>query len=620
MTTLRFWVVDPPHMKQVAKRLSGQRVEWCYLGTDDSKRKQAEKIFSFDTHVSLAEELTRMAYEIKQPFLDWITAIGFRQQNALTWWSSRIASKSPLQTDFFLLVCYAQLVRAWLNREPGASLRVLIIEDPWLLWVLRRHLAGDERVRFLCNGRVRLLKDAMYWLMRAPLSLAYTLRWALWSMLLGRLVLSNDGGRAWDKDRRAVLIYSWIENRYFSIPGKFQDPYTGRLEAILSRHGECVKRVTPVRISTRVLRGLKDRASSFIVTPRYLRLRDIASVLGRWFTINDLHRLSRFQGCDYAPLLYRELLQEWGGSAFACYQLSYRAMSRLAQRCGSAVKLLIYPFENQPWEKLLCLAWRAHAPHVKLIGYQHSWVPSLLLPYSLGAREEEILPLPHVIVTNSEFNRQALSAGGYPLEKLLNGGAFRHEYMSSPTNGTSDRSSHVDGARTATPPVVLVTLPCSQSHSDSLFSNLLEEFQEPLRIGQQQERVQFIVKCHPQLPASMFYHGRRRDLPPWITFSQQPMSDMLPQADLLVYAGPTSSWWEAALSGVPVLKYQAGFLDIDAGQGIDGMPVQACSQGTLRQSIEACLRAGSPKVRVDAAVVEQMFGRVNEALWLKITA
>ena len=153
MTAIRFWVIDPAHMRTSVTWHSRQHVEWCYLGTDASQRAQAERFFSVDRHVSIAEELTRLAYKTKQPFLDWITQIGFRQPDALTWWSSRLASKSPLQTDSFLFVCYVELVRAWLNRdEPGSPMRVLIVEDPWLLWVLKRQLAGDGRVRFLDGG------------------------------------------------------------------------------------------------------------------------------------------------------------------------------------------------------------------------------------------------------------------------------------------------------------------------------------------------------------------------------------------------------------------------------------------------------------------------------------
>ena len=618
MTAGRFWVIDPAHMTLLAKRLSDQPVEWCYLGTEASTRARAERLFSLDTHVSIAEELTRVAYENKQPFLDWITQIGFRQRDALAWWSSRIASKSPLQTDGFLLVCYAQLVRAWLSCESGSSRRVVIVEDPWLLWVLKRHAAGDARVQFLDRGWVRVLRDAGYWLARAPAVLLYTLGWSVWSMLLARWLWPDEPWPAGNEDRRAVLIYSWIEDHDLSVPGAFQDRYTGRLDDIFRRHGECVKRLTPLKLPTGVLWKLKDRSSMFLVTPRYLRLRDIARVPWMWFRINELHRLSRFQGYDCAPLLYRELLQEWGGSGFALYQLSYRAMSRLVRRCGRSVKAVVYPFENQPWEKLFCMAWRAHAPQVQLIGYQHSWAPPLLLPYALGVREREILPLPDRIVTNSEFNRQVLNASGYPMETLLNGGAFRHEYLYSAAHGTLPRSARADGERTTPPGVVLVTLPCSRPHSGILFSDLLEEFREPLLVGGR--RVQFIVKCHPQLSVSMFYRGRYT-LPPWITFSRQPVSQMLSQADLVMYAGPTSSWWEASVSGVPVVKYQADFLDIDSGQAVDGMAVQTCSRKTLRDTIAAALRSGaSPAIRADRRVVEHMFGRVNEGLWTQLVA
>src|SRR2546425_8673367 len=110
---VHLWVAGPRQVRRLAGRLSGISLEWCYFGTDLSCRDKVNEIFAAGKSISITEELNRIAFDTKQPFLDWITEIGSRQKDKLNWWASRIASKSPLQTDFFLLVCYHRLFRSW---------------------------------------------------------------------------------------------------------------------------------------------------------------------------------------------------------------------------------------------------------------------------------------------------------------------------------------------------------------------------------------------------------------------------------------------------------------------------------------------------------------------------
>ena len=96
------------------------------------------------------------------------------------------------------------------------------------------------------------------------------------------------------------------------------------------------------------------------------------------------------------------------------------------------------------------------------------------------------------------------------------------------------------------------------------------------------------------------------------------MSESLAQADLLLYAGPTSTGWEAAFSGVPVLKYQSDLLDIDAGHSLDGLPIQVCAHGTLRASLSRLLRERATRTPPDPRLVNALFGKVDEVLWAEL--
>lgn len=611
MTATSLIVTTPAQAVRAAQSIADRAFDWCYFGTDLSRRAAMAAVLPGARWIHIGDAVTRVATEMKQPFLDWIADIGRSHNNQVNWWASSLASSNPLASDLFLLVCYTRLVQEWLHPDREGPLRLVVVEDPWLALTIRRHLARHPGATWYGRTLGACLQDTVSWLVRIPRVAGAVLLFAIRSFLTVKRVFRHVANGFDGAPQGLTLIYTWIEPRSFSTPGTLTDRWTGRLKELLSRQGACVKRLTPVNLQPSLLPQLYSVADQCIVTPQYLTVfQIIRAVFGRC-RLRHLSRIAQCHGWDYRFLLYREQLREWGQADFGYYRLGYVAMRELARCHGHRVQTIIYPFENQPWEKLLCLAWRAGAPHVKLVGYQHAWVPSLLLPYSLATGQSEYAPLPDLIVANSAFNLARLTEGGYPASKLLNGGAFGYEYLyAASRRAAGSGTSSAGPGRTAR--TVVVTFPISRPHAGSLFAALVSEFRQPLLIGG--ELVEFVLKCHPALPVERLSQDPVR-LPPWMTLSHAPLGQLLPSAALLLYVAPTSSWWEAKLHGVPVLKYRTDLVDIDAGASVEGMQVQRCVHETLRTSIEALLRQPFTRQWSDDHLVEHMFGRVNEPMW-----
>lgn len=609
---VRLWVVAPGRLKSLVKTFPAEGFEWCYFGTDIRKREGASALLSRARKVSIGEELNALARETKQPFLDWMAEIGSRQRSKRTWWASNVGSKSTLQTDFFLLVCYTRLVTSWLSENREMRRRLLIVEDPWLAWVLRRQFARDPRVAFYVGCVRRCVLNSLYWLSRVSLAVTYVILWSLWSALLARIYFPRKSVWSSDGDRRAVIIYSWIEEKCFSLRGKFQDPYTGRLDEILSRNGACVRRLTPLKVSGRLIRRLRDFTPTFIIASRYLSLGHIMRSLRCWFKIDDLHRLSTFKECDFRFLFYRELLHEWGHPGFFRYHLWYLAMCTIAEELGDRIKCIVYPFENQQWEKMLCLAFKRQTGGARLIGYQHASVPPLLLSYFLGKDECAFTPLPDYIIVNSDLNLDLLKRGGFPPERVCNGGALRFEHLLG-GGGRREPRKRAPGE----PSRVLVAMSTSPVHSASLLQDLVELFPSPFLDENSRCRIRFILKCHPDLPMMVIARGRQR-LPEWITDSGQPLDELIRSCDLLLFASPTGSWRQASLAGLPVVKYRSEFLDIDSDDGL-GDKLLVASRETLKPQLYAML-SGSLALSVEPqmAPLKEAYSPVNERMWLEL--
>jgi hypothetical protein len=616
-SSARFWVVAPGNANRLARKLSRDNVQWCYFGTDTSKRRTAARAFASCPRVGFAEELNRIAYKLKQPFLDWVAEIGARQDDQLNWWASRLASKSTLQTDFFLLVCYHMLFGSWVTGSNKLSMRVIVVEDPWLRYLLQRDFGGVPQVRVMGHAVVDVIADASYWLARIPLSVLYIIMIYLWRKFSAGVILpqSRTRGMGVASERLDVLLYTWIEQSCFTSPGKLSDAYTGRLEDILAKNGQTVKRMTPLAIKTKFLWQLRPVAQDLVVTPHYLRFWDIFRDAASFFTIKYLKASEPIGGCDYRPLLEREMLREWGHPGFAGYRLTYRAMRQLARECVGGVKCVIYPFENQPWEKMLCLALRDEIPQMRLVGYQHASIPTLVLCFFLGKNESEYAPLPDFIVTNGKANLNLLKNGGFPSEKLLDGGAFRFEYLHGLQKRVVLRDRPITGEYR-----VLVAFPTSKPHAASLLEDLLELFPQPFRDNNRGHRVVFVLKCHPDLPWEMLA-GEAPRLPAWFTVSKQPLSVLIDTVDLFLYSPPTGTWREAYLAGVPVLKYRGEFLDVDSTETLRIEELPICSRDTLRDQIHTLLaKASVSDKETRRGFLDQIFSPVDESVWLKLVA
>src|SRR3989338_3594582 len=126
------WVMIPSRLGAWARLFAHrQPLRWCYLGSDVGRRAAAIRAMGSGGYLEIGETLNQVAEELRQPFLDWLAGIGSGQRSPKEWWGLRMASKSPLQNDLFLLVCYATLVEGWVVGR-WARPDVIIVEDVWL--------------------------------------------------------------------------------------------------------------------------------------------------------------------------------------------------------------------------------------------------------------------------------------------------------------------------------------------------------------------------------------------------------------------------------------------------------------------------------------------------------
>ncbi len=540
---------------KIKKSFGEKNFSWIYLG---KKTKQLERInywLGAEKSFFLDDLLQKKAYENRQTFLDFISNLGFHQNNQLSWWASNISYRNPLTNDLYLLFCYECIFKEILSGEKpnNTSFIIFIVEDQWLY----KHLFEKYRDAAEFSGRKSVLPELIKLMARGFFSRAYFFLTATFKCLINTFCLS---------DKNTVegnhFIISWIEDSFFN-DQKYDNKYFNKIEEVFNDERIKFSYITTLSVS-RKLKSLCKKHGVNIFLDNYINLISVARAAFSTFRISK----SNGEFFSYKTLLNREEVYEFSKSSFLLNLLYYYAFNNLLSRfTGKQIKI-IYLFENQPWEKMLCLAVKDKRAGAELIGYQHSTVPTLLLNYFLGKREEEIIPKPNILVTNSDYNLDLLKNSGYGKLPMHNGGALRYEYLFH-IKRKSD--SEINAVKK-----VLIALPSSVELTEEMITVLLTSF------SSLNGNIRFIVKFHPDIQMNSFKLGV---LPEHISVAREKISHYLPEISLAVYSSSTVGL-EALLAGVPVIKYYSEhLLDLDPLDAVSDLPVLKCSGKNMRDQI-----------------------------------
>ena len=527
------------------------------------------------------------ARELRGPFLDLITQLGKRHDSP-EWWASRVAERNPMVSPLFLHCCWVSIVERLMTES--ATPLCVVCDAPEVLEVVaataaslgaptatvraRRHLRLPPGVSAVTGFVAR----AAYHRVRAP-------------------------RRMGPEARPRVLIRTWMDEGSFGDDGRFRDRFFPGLADWLERSGAAATTM-PVAYNVRrsyaqAWRWLRDAPGSYLAAESYLKVRDHVWALRAAARSARLPSGKvRLDGRDITRLVRadrRRWAFDWGTLQAL---LSTRLGARL-QEHGFEPQVVVTTFENQIVDKALALGMRRALPRTRVVGYQHSSVPPLLLSHYVTSGESAFAPYPDRVVCCGRFPRELLVREGLPRERTAVGPALRYAYLwqGAPT-------------RQARGHAVLVTLPLVTDAALELLVKVTAAFG-----GNADAKV--IVKPHPML--------RERELDQLVSSSGMPagfelaggsMEDCLRRAGVVVGLG-SAALYESLAHGVPVVV-------VGRDSGLDLNPLEwhtelgrvffepaaiAAEAARLNQLPEAELAAYGEQVR---RLLEDSFEPVTE--------
>jgi len=569
---------------------------WVYLGKDLRRKERIAGLLGEKGLVSLGARLHEVSVRLRQPFLDFVADLGKIQTDQLGWWSSSCSWKDVGASDLFLLICYEHLVEHLVRDHQGdASHLFIVVEDSWLFRQLMDAYGQHPGIQF--RGRVSLWTDCVR---AVGVGLATRI---VWGVRLLRNYVSQGRHRGLEKTRVSgrplVALYSYPQHRCLRGSDEWADPYLGDLDRLLERAGYSICRFSPPEIGG-FEEALGRRGRYFIPLILYLKLPGLlGAVFALWRPVWPAN--PELAGRPIGWLLRREFWKDRWRSSHLLRRTFFECVHAFLK--DKRPQVVVFPYENQPWERMLVLAARLRG--VATVGYQHgAGLARLGLSYFHGKGEYEFAPIPDRIITSGPYAYDVLNDGGAPRERLIMGGSLRFEHLcrdnppvSWPTENGLIR--------------ILVALPIEPAWAEHLLDALRRSFPD----GGRSEGLEFSIKPHPMSRMSP-------RSPRWpVAISSGTLEEAIRPCALVVYTA-SSAGVEALALGRRVLRYRPELLlDLDVTAFIGDGKIVDCDDDDTRSKVLAVARESvEPRLRVQVVTedISRVFVPVDDRIWTRV--
>jgi len=510
-------IATPKNRSNLAKFTD---LQWVYIGSYQGKG-QTKGLLDQQKRRFIGRDIEEIVDFARDNFVDSIGKISQYQDDKILWYSSRMASKSMSQTSMFHQYVYLKLLEKFLGDSDTDTL--LVTDDDELVSNIKK--AMPENVRVLSQDR--LYRKKIFERIKGVLRiLRLVLLWFFFHLLKNKKLSDFN-----------LLIHTWIDDRTFAKLPEFNDSYLGDLGKFLTARGYSVGRLSPLRPPLKSILKLRKWFENIIHPLSYLTLSDLIRCVFTKFTVAfDKDTLSDIKDSEtLSTLVQSEIEKENNSKKYLDYLVLFYAYKKIASRIKNETSI-IYPFENQPWEKMLNLAFDKK----NRLGYQHSTIPFNWLDYQVS-QHEKATPLPQTILTAGKKWLYFLK-NYYKDTPMEEAGAIRYAYLFNKEVAQKQQISHL-------PPCIVVALPISSSISLSMLKQLLNSLEKNKTLS----NYILIIKPHPYLPKQA---QLREDFTKYknCQFSSQSINELLENCGLLITSGSTVAF-ESIFFGVKTLYF-----------------------------------------------------------------
>ena len=589
-------------VKKILEKMKDRKFKWVYLGEDVSRAISIDEMMrDKGQRIETAEMLQETARSLRQSYIDYIGKLSV-ERNSLMWWAGRLSEKNPYVSKTFLHACYIKLSMDILKKYSNES----------LVFLVEKRAARRSILKNLSTCNLKHVESEGESIREALKDLKEFIMYKGWFLLnnIYRIAISKYAYRMQKRVKSRtplVLIHTIIDRRSFDEKGSYHESYFGGLPDHLKKSGKNVI-VVPYVWGTVPYQKTIDRMAKsenvFLVPHAFLSVRDIFCVF--FTTLANMPKkmvFPRFGDMDISEVIYEDLKNDRIGMRVASDMLLYYLVKRLKKK-QLLIDTVIYTYENQSWEKVLCSAMWKFYPSAYLIGYQHSAFSLMHLNHFFSKYESNIVPLPDRIVTTGRHAKDVFIESGYPDEKVAQGGAVRYVHLLGPKISTKSRKRDK--------PVILATPSIESSEAVELIWKIFKAFEH-------RSEYKVVIKCHPVMPFEKISRHLNIKFPEHVVVSDTPVAELLKESNVLLYMDSTTCV-EAIAAGVPPVHVESDLsIDLDKLDFNPGVRTSARSAEEIVKRAKDVISMDegelSKKRKMWNNVVMDLFGSVNDSVY-----
>ena len=592
---------EPGSLRKCLRRLSGASFSWAYLGQSVSDLRRVDQYFEGQgAYIDTTDRFHQAAADLREPYLTYLYEVG-RNLGTLRWWITSLSYRDGTTSKTFHQTCYLK-VALDLARTRGKGGPLVIVSDQTVLWALEENLSEDIDVAVWVSARRRYP-----WLRLAYDGLRLLAHRTFFLFREGSRVIQSRVfiPRPYVPTEDTTVLINWMTTRNFDQGGEFHRSFFGDLTVQLGKLG-CRVAISPIIWRQlnykKALQSLNEGSLPSLVPHRYVGLLGLFRVLFASMIRPRFPSLaSPLCGMSFRTLAEENLRHHWVGNGAADALLMALVVRRWAQ-LDYPITRIIYIFENQPYERAICWEVRRSLPNATVVGYQHAQMTPLVLQMSLAPDGEEQAPLPDWIVTLGEHTARVLAECGHAPERLRAGGALHMQSL------LAHRSSHGLSPGPPDGPTVLVATE-RREEATELVDLAVQLFKED-------EGVRVILKYHPAFPFSEVGGWSSDRLPPHVSVSTQPITELILKSSVMVYSH-SAVCVEALALGLPPIHLRTQFdLNIDGLGAVPHLRLEATNLNELREKVRWLIDHREEYVTEHREewdrFLQEMYGPVNE--------
>jgi len=460
---------------------------------------------------------------------------------SLSWWGYFFTSKNPLTSHLFYDISNYLVLTKILSGNPDHLIVVIDRREP-IRQMRRDGLLASFVVEDLLRRRTDVT-DTIKSTVPGILSALKFLRLILYKSLIFLTGQSMDFRV--DPAKRYMVVRTILTERSFLPDSTYKDIYFGGLVDYLE------KQDLPVIIAATLsggylkllkkIRGMK-RAVTVIPMEHWISLVQMCKILlvslKNYLMAPRVNGDTSMYGIDMRALIWRSMMADVASTSFFSHLEAYYSMESMSRKV--AIKKLLYPMENRPWERMMIEAVRIFRPDCRIVGYQHASIGPKHMNFVIAGDELKATPFPDEVITMGEVTRDILvKRFGLPADKVIAGCALRQWKKVDAPRKKPKRVSNV-----------LVALA-------SNFGEYTETLSFVKRAFKGLTGLKIRIRPHPLISISPFLKDLRNSgLDLEITKATSVEED-LRRSDILLYVSATVSL-EALSLGMPVI-----YLDVD---------------------------------------------------------